>query len=87
MSDLLECQLGCPIPVADDPDRVVIPEGRTPDETLKNLTYITEDEFADTGSPLFGGHLNWSQREESFKLKPEMKVNLRSLWVFHFFLV
>lgn len=68
----------CTIPVASNPDGVVIPEGRTPDKILKNLTYITEEEFARDGSessPLFGGHINWTQREESFKLKPTMKVH------------
>ncbi|GLT86056.1 hypothetical protein SLE2022_042190 [Rubroshorea leprosula] len=74
----VQSQHRCPIPVANDPDRVVIPHGRTPDEIVKNLTYITEDEFANNGSqssPLFGGHQNWSEREESFKLKPTMEVH------------
>jgi len=37
-----------------------------------------EDEFPSNGdlsSPLFGGHPSWKQREESFKLKSNMKVN------------
>jgi hypothetical protein len=36
-----------------------------------------EDELWNNGSqtyPLFGGHQNWSQREESFKLNSTMKV-------------
>ncbi|KAK6916757.1 Protein of unknown function DUF616 [Dillenia turbinata] len=66
----------CPIPVAGDPDRVVTPSGRTPDTVLQDLSYITEDEPVDNGSqPLFGGHESWSQREESFKIKPAMKVH------------
>ena len=70
--------LGCSIPVADDPNAVVIPKERTPDTIVKNLTYITEDDETDTMSqsmPLFGGNISWSQREESFKLKPVMKVS------------
>lgn len=61
----------------DEVDRVVIPKGRTPDGIVKKLVYITEDEYSLNGSqtpPLFGGHQNWTQREESFKLKPTMKV-------------
>lgn len=63
--------------MADEPDKVVIPKGRTPDEIVKKLVYITEDEYSLNGSqtsPLFGGHQNWTQRGESFKLKPTMKV-------------
>ncbi|GLT75278.1 hypothetical protein SLA2020_470140 [Shorea laevis] len=69
---------GCPIPVANDPDKVVIPEERTQDEIVKKLTYIAEDKFANDesqSSPLFGGHQNWLQREESFKLKATIKVH------------
>ncbi|KAM7278362.1 hypothetical protein ACFE04_005496 [Oxalis oulophora] len=68
----------CPIPVAKSPEEVVIPKGQTPDEVLENLTYITEAEYVNSGSklvPLFGGNQSWSQREESFKLKPNMKVH------------
>ncbi|XP_074275703.1 putative hexosyltransferase MUCI70 isoform X1 [Silene latifolia] len=68
----------CFIPVADDPDAIVIPEQRTPDTIVLNLTYIVEDEAIDTISdsqPLFGGNISWSQREESFRLKPTMKVH------------
>lgn len=68
----------CSIPVADDPNAIVIPKERTPDTIVKNLTYITEDEETATISqsmPLFGGNISWSQREQSFKLKPVMKVH------------
>ncbi|KAI4345313.1 hypothetical protein L6164_012448 [Bauhinia variegata] len=68
----------CPIPVADDPDKIVIPDGRTSDKIVKNLVYVTEDEVphdASLSSPLFGGHQSWSQREESFKLNSTMKVH------------
>lgn len=70
-------EIGCPIPVASDPDKIVIPEGRTPDKIVKKLTYVMEDETMhdkSQSSPLFGGHESWSQREESFRLKPTMKV-------------
>lgn len=70
---------GCPIPVADDPDKIVIPKGRTLDTIVKNLTYVMEDEPVKNGSqssPLFGGHQSWRQREKSFKLSSFMKVNL-----------
>lgn len=66
---------GCPIPLADDPDAVVIPE-RTPDTIPKSLSYISVDEKASEQSPpLFGGHQSWLQREESFKLNKTMKVD------------
>ncbi|KAJ4715949.1 Plant/F20M13-60 protein [Melia azedarach] len=68
----------CPIPIADDPDRIVIPKERTPDTIVKNLTYFLEDELASNGSqsnPLFGGRQSWSQREESFRLNSNMKVH------------
>ncbi|KAK9944201.1 hypothetical protein M0R45_009779 [Rubus argutus] len=74
----LQLQHRCPIPVASDPDKVVIPEGRTPDKIVKKLTYVMEDETMhdkSQSSPLFGGHESWSQREESFRLKPTMKVH------------
>ncbi len=41
-----------------------------------------EDEQWNNGSqtsPLFGGHENWSQREESLKLNSTMKVKLTIL--------
>ncbi|CAN0845786.1 Probable hexosyltransferase MUCI70 [Linum grandiflorum] len=66
----------CPIPVANDPDKIVIPEGKTSDSIINNLSYIMDDDPVNNGSsPLFGGHISWSQREESFKLKPSMKVH------------
>ncbi|KAL4318824.1 hypothetical protein GQ457_18G018500 [Hibiscus cannabinus] len=68
----------CPIPVADDPDKIIIPEGKTPDVIVKDLTYIEEEDLVNNGShsfPLFGGNQNWQQRENSFKLKPSMKVH------------
>ncbi|KAJ0077696.1 hypothetical protein Patl1_35567 [Pistacia atlantica] len=68
----------CSIPIADDPNRIVIPKERTPDEIVKNLTYIMEEVFVNNGShsfPLFGGNQSWSQREESFKLNSTMKVH------------
>ncbi|KAL6997907.1 hypothetical protein U1Q18_008031 [Sarracenia purpurea var. burkii] len=68
----------CPIPLVDDPNKIVIPKGTTPSKTVKHLTYITEDEVGNNGShspPLFGGHQSWLQREESFKLKSTMKVH------------
>lgn len=70
--------LGCPIPVSDDPDKIVIPTGRTSDKIVKDLSYVTEDEVpndSSESSPLFGGHISWKQREDSFKLKSNMKVN------------
>ncbi|XP_050231644.1 probable hexosyltransferase MUCI70 [Mercurialis annua] len=66
----------CAIPVANNPDKIVIPEGRTVDTIVKNLSYILEDEPLENGSqPLFGGHQNWLQREESYKLNSSMKVH------------
>ncbi|KAE8008809.1 hypothetical protein FH972_005284 [Carpinus fangiana] len=68
----------CPIPLANDPDKIVIPKGRTPDKIVKDLAYVMEDELWNNGSktsPLFGGHQNWSQRVESFKLNSTMKVH------------
>ncbi|XP_057495864.1 probable hexosyltransferase MUCI70 isoform X2 [Actinidia eriantha] len=68
----------CPIPVADDPDKVVIPKRWTPSKVVQHLSYFMEDEVGDNGSqspPLFGGHQSWSQRDESFKLKSTMKVH------------
>ncbi|KAL0334555.1 UNVERIFIED_CONTAM: hypothetical protein Sradi_4667400 [Sesamum radiatum] len=68
----------CPIPVADDPEKITIPKERTPDIVVRRLSYIVEDNILTNGSessPLFGGHQNWQQREESFKIKPTMKVH------------
>ncbi|KAI8554928.1 hypothetical protein RHMOL_Rhmol05G0134300 [Rhododendron molle] len=68
----------CLIPVADDPDKIVIPKRRTPSEVVEQLTYITEDVVGNNGSsppPVFGGHQSWLQRDESFELKSSMKVH------------
>lgn len=70
--------LGCPIPVADDPNKVVIPKERSPERFVQNLSYVMEDDVPSNGShlaPLFGGHQTWQERDESFKVKPAMKVN------------
>jgi hypothetical protein len=64
---------GCSIPIADDPDAVVIPK-RTPNAIVKKLSFITVDEQDKDSPPLFGGRQNWKQREESFKLNATMKV-------------
>ncbi|KAF7111831.1 hypothetical protein CFC21_111793 [Triticum aestivum] len=64
----------CSIPVADDPDAVVIPK-RTPNAIVKNLSYITVDKRDKDSPPLFGGRQTWKQREESFKLNATMKVH------------
>ncbi|KAG5247213.1 DUF616 protein [Salix suchowensis] len=68
----------CPIPVISNPDRIVIPEGRTHDQIIKNLSYVMEDKPVKDGSqpsPLFGGHQSWKQREKSFKPSSSMKVH------------
>lgn len=79
---LLICKLGCSIPIADDPEKIVIPNRRTLDTVVQNLSYIMEDNLVNNGSdssPLFGGHQSWAQREKSFKPKPNMKVNYYSI--------
>lgn len=80
---------GCPIPVAGDPNEIVIPKRRSPEKLVEKLSYIMEDipingsqnsplyRTAINGSqstPLFGGHQTWQQREESFKIKSTMEV-------------
>ncbi|KAK4266674.1 hypothetical protein QN277_027560 [Acacia crassicarpa] len=68
----------CLIPVANDPNKIVIPTGKSSDDIVKILSYIVEDEVPHNepqSSPLFGGHQSWSQREESFKLNSSMKVH------------
>ncbi|CAI0407953.1 unnamed protein product [Linum tenue] len=68
----------CPIPVVDDPNKIVIPEGKTSDSIITRLSYITDDDEPlnnGSSSPLFGGHISWAEREESFKIKPSMKVH------------
>ncbi|KAK4391359.1 hypothetical protein Sango_1913700 [Sesamum angolense] len=65
----------CTIPVANDPYSIVIPK-KSHEKLVQRLSYIVED-IATNGSqssPLFGGHQTWQQREESFKIKPTMKV-------------
>ncbi|XP_060168660.1 probable hexosyltransferase MUCI70 isoform X2 [Lycium barbarum] len=68
----------CSIPVADDPNKIVIPKRRSPEKYVQSLSYFMEDDTATNGSqspPLFGGHITWQQRDESFKVKPNMKVH------------
>ncbi|KAM7475177.1 hypothetical protein LguiB_022420 [Lonicera macranthoides] len=68
----------CSVPIADDPEKIVIPNRRTLDTVVQNLSYIMEDNLVNNGSdssPLFGGHQSWAQREKSFKPKPNMKVH------------
>lgn len=81
---------GCPIPVAGDPNKIVIPKKRSPEKLIRRLSYIMEDSPINDRSqssplyrtaingtqstPLFGGHQTWQQREESFKIKPTMEV-------------
>ncbi|KAG5247964.1 hypothetical protein OIU77_020837 [Salix suchowensis] len=68
----------CPIPVVGNPERIVIPEGRTHDQIVKNISYVMEDEPLKDGSQssqLFGGHQSWKQREKSFHLSSSMKVH------------
>lgn len=73
-----QTQHRCPIPLANDPDGVAIPSGRTPDKIVANLHYVMDDEEINNSSkspPLFGGRETWTQREESFKLNSTMKVH------------
>ncbi|XP_022876150.1 uncharacterized protein LOC111394529 isoform X1 [Olea europaea var. sylvestris] len=68
----------CPIPVADDPDKIVIPTRKSPEKIVQNLSYIMRDNISSNGSQstsLFGGHQTWQQRDESFKVKSTMKVH------------
>ncbi|XP_076942937.1 putative hexosyltransferase MUCI70 isoform X3 [Bidens hawaiensis] len=63
-------------PHPNDPEKVVIPEKRSPPKFVQSLTYFEEDDVITNGSqPLFGGHQSWEQREDSFKLKSSMKVH------------
>ncbi|XP_021903774.1 uncharacterized protein LOC110819008 [Carica papaya] len=77
MGFLPKPQHRCPIPVKNDPERVNVPNSRTPDTVVKNLSYIIEDEFVNNGSesPVFGGRQSWLERQESFKLNFTMKVH------------
>ncbi|KAL0307824.1 UNVERIFIED_CONTAM: hypothetical protein Scaly_2969000 [Sesamum calycinum] len=65
----------CTIPVANDPYNIVIPK-KSHEKLVQRLSYIVEDSATNgsQSSPLFGGHQTWQQREESFKIKPTMKV-------------
>ncbi|CAI9786420.1 unnamed protein product [Fraxinus pennsylvanica] len=68
----------CPIPVADDPNKIVLPTRKSPEKIVRNLSYTMRDNITSNGSQsasLFGGHQTWQQREESFKVKPTMKVH------------
>ncbi|GJV83636.1 putative INO80 complex subunit C [Tanacetum coccineum] len=68
----------CSIPLASDPEKVVIPEKRSPSKYVQSLSYFEEDvpnTNESDSSPLFGGHQSWKQREDSFKLKSTMKVH------------
>lgn len=80
--------LGCPIPVANDPNKVVIPK-RSPERFVQSLSYVMEDDLTNNGSqsaPLFGGHQTWKERDDSFKVKPTMKVT-RQYYLYIFCLV
>lgn len=68
----------CPIPVVDDPNKVVIPKKRSPEKFVQSLSYVMEDDLPNNESqsaPLFGGHQTWKERDDSFKVKPTMKVH------------
>ncbi|PPS06283.1 hypothetical protein GOBAR_AA14364 [Gossypium barbadense] len=55
----------CPIPLASDPEKIVIPDGKTPDVIVKGLTYIEEEDLVNNGShtfPLFGGFVSYMLR-------------------------
>lgn len=68
----------CSIPLANDPEKVVIPEKKTPSKFVQSLSYFEEDDIntnESNSSQLFGGHQSWKQREESFKLKSNMKIH------------
>ncbi|KAK9070863.1 hypothetical protein SSX86_009431 [Deinandra increscens subsp. villosa] len=68
----------CSIPLASDPEKVVIPEKKSPSKFVQSLSYFEEEDANTNGSqssPLFGGHQSWEQREDSFKLKSSMKVH------------
>eukprot|EP00249_Psilotum_nudum_P011614 c23276_g1_i1 orf=267-1742(+) len=68
----------CFIPLWDNPYTVEVPPQK-PDETYPlNLTFVTNDAAVDTDSalvPLFGGYQTWEERDESFKIKPQMEVH------------
>eukprot|EP00250_Pteridium_aquilinum_P004471 c14674_g1_i1 orf=78-1463(-) len=64
----------CSIPLLDDPSAVRVPVAKSYMSDL-NLTYIQRDPAPFAGRPLFGGYQTWKQREESFKLRPQMKIH------------
>ncbi|XP_028551663.1 uncharacterized protein LOC110104081 isoform X2 [Dendrobium catenatum] len=66
-----KAQHRCSIPLADDPDTIIIPD-KTLDIIPKELLYIEVD---NQFPPLFGGHQSWSEREDSFKLSKSMMVH------------
>ncbi|XP_024988687.1 uncharacterized protein LOC112523352 isoform X2 [Cynara cardunculus var. scolymus] len=74
----------CSIPLANDPEKIVIPEKRSPSKFVQSLSYFEEDDANTNGSessPLFGGHQSWKQREESFKLKSSMMICLPKILI------
>lgn len=75
---LVPKQHRCPIPLADNPDDIVIPKISAIDTMPQKLSYVLEDDSIKANpqsSPLFGGHQSWKQREESFNIEPTMKVH------------
>ncbi|KAL0923497.1 hypothetical protein M5K25_007556 [Dendrobium thyrsiflorum] len=66
-----KAQHRCSIPLADDPDAIIIPD-KTLDIIPKELLYVEVD---NQFPPLFGGHQSWSEREDSFKLNKSMMVH------------
>lgn len=67
----------CSIPVLDDPSAIKVPDARSysSNQYRLNLTYIVNEPARSRGRPLFGGYQTWKQREESFKLRREMKIH------------
>lgn len=65
----------CSIPLANDPEKVIIPQERSPSKFVQSLSYFEVDDAGSESTPLFGGHQTWKQREDSFKLKSSMKVH------------
>lgn len=63
--------------MADNTDKIVIPEQKSTEKFVQSLSYVVENVTVNSGSsslPLFGGNQTWKQRDESFKVKPSMKV-------------
>lgn len=76
--------------MADDPNRIVIPEQKSTERFVQSLSYVVENVTVYSGSrslPLFGGNQTWKQRDESFKVKPSMKVRNRFLSIEHSFCI